>query len=89
MNYRILTRRSTYLNRTIIYEVNGEVKQISAPRGIYSFEQLEEQIQKSILGESQPLKEAPPLVGEAEQKKSASKKSKKTTSPEKEKDSEQ
>lgn len=76
MDYKILTRRSTYLNRTIIYEVNGEVKQISAPRGIYSFEQLEEQIQKSILGESQPLKEAPPPEGEVEQKK-ASKKSKK------------
>ena len=87
MNYKILTRRSTYLNRTIIYEVNGEVKQISAPRGIYSFEQLEEQIQKQI-GETQPSKEAPPPVGEAEQKKSSSKKSKKS-SPEKEKDSEQ
>ena len=88
MNYKILTRRSTYLNRTIIYEVNGEIKQISAPRGIYSFEQLEEQIQKQI-GETQPSKEAPPPDGEAEQKKSTSKKSKKTTSPEKEKDSEQ
>lgn len=76
MAYKILTRRSTYLNRTIIYEVNGEVKQISAPRGIYSFEQLEEQIQKQI-GETQPLKEAPPPpAGEVEQKKS--KKSKKT-----------
>ena len=88
MNYKILTRRSTYLNRTIIYEVNGEIKQISAPRGIYSFEQLEEQIQKQI-GETQPSKEAPPPDGEAEQKKSSSKKSKKTTSPEKEKDTEQ
>lgn len=77
MNYKILTRRSTYLNRTIIYEVNGEVKQISAPRGIYSFEQLEEQIRKSILEESQPSKEAPPPEGEVEQKKSPSKKSKK------------
>ena len=78
MAYKILTRRSTYLNRTIIYEVNGEVKQISAPRGIYSFEQLEEQIQKQI-GETQPSKEAPPLPeGEVEQKKSTSKKSKKT-----------
>ena len=78
MNYKILTRRSTYLNRTIIYEVDGEVKQISAPRGIYSFEQLEEQIRKSILEESQPSKEAPPPPeGEVEQKKSSSKKSKK------------
>lgn len=78
MNYKILTRRSTYLNRTIIYEVNGEVKQISAPRGIYSFEQLEEEIQKQI-GETQPSKEAPPPIeGEIEQKKSPSKKSKKT-----------
>ena len=77
MNYKILTRRSTYLNRTIIYEVDGEVKQISAPRGIYSFEQLEEQIQKQI-GETQPSKEAPPPDGEVEQKKSPSKKSKKT-----------
>ena len=79
MNYKILTRRSTYLNRTIIYEVDGEVKQISAPRGIYSFEQLEEEIRKSILEESQPSKEAqaPPPEGEVEQKKSSSKKSKK------------
>lgn len=78
MNYKILTRRSTYLNRTIIYEVNGEVKQISAPRGIYSFEQLEEQIQKQI-GETQPMKEAPPPPeGEVEQKKASSRKSKKT-----------
>ena len=78
MNYKILTRRSTYLNRTIIYEVDGEVKQISAPRGIYSFEQLEEQIRKSIIEESQPSKEAPPPPeGEVEQKKSPSKKSKK------------
>ena len=77
MNYKILTRRSTYLNSTIIYEVDGEVKQISAPRGIYSFEQLEEQIQKQI-GETQPSKEAPPPPeGEVEQKKSSSKKSKK------------
>ena len=76
MNYKILTRRSTYLNRTIIYEVNGEAKQISAPRGIYSFEQLEEQIQKQI-GETQPSKEAPPPDGEVEQKKSPTKKSKK------------
>ena len=78
MDYKILTRRSTYLNRTIIYEVDGEVKQISAPRGIYTFEQLEEQIQKQI-GETQPLKEAqaPPPEGEVEQKKSSSKKSKK------------
>ena len=76
MGYKILTRRSTYLNRTIIYEVNGEVKQISAPRGIYSFEQLEEQIQKQI-GETQPSKEAPPPDGEVEQKKSPTKKSKK------------
>ena len=76
MGYKILTRRSTYLNRTIIYEVDGEVKQISAPRGIYSFEQLEEQIQKRI-GETQPLKEAPPPDGEVEQKKESSKKSKK------------
>lgn len=75
MDYKILTRRSTYLNRTIIYEVNGEVKQISAPRGIYSFEQLEEQIKRRI-GETQPLKEAPPPDGEVEQKKS--KRSKKT-----------
>ena len=77
MSYKILTRRSTYLNRTIIYEVDGEVKQISAPRGIYTFEQLEEQIQKQI-GETQHLKEAPPPDGEVEQKKSTSKKSKKT-----------
>ena len=78
MAYKILTRRSTYLNRTIIYEVNGEVKQISAPRGIYSFEQLEEEIQKQV-GETQPSKEAPPPTeGEVEQKKSPSKKSKKT-----------
>lgn len=85
MDYKILTRRSTYLNRTIIYEVNGEVKQISAPRGIYSFEQLEERIQKSILGESQPLKEAPPQTeeSESEQKKTTSKKSKKTVPQEK------
>ena len=76
MGYKILTRRSTYLNRTIIYEVDGEVKQISAPRGIYSFEQLEEQIQKQI-GETQPSKEAPPPDGEVEQKKSPTKKSKK------------
>ena len=78
MAYKILTRRSTYLNRTIIYEVNGEVKQISAPRGIYSFEQLEEEIRKQI-GETQPSKETPPPPeGEVEQKKSPSKKSKKT-----------
>ena len=77
MAYRVLTRRSTYLNRTIIYEVDGEVKQISAPRGIYSFEQLEEQIQKRI-GDTQAVKEAPPPPeGEFEQKKSSSKKSKK------------
>lgn len=76
MGYKILTRRSTYLNRTIIYEVNGEVKQISAPRGIYTFEQLEEQIRKSI-GEAQHSKEAPPPDGEVEQKKAPSKKSKK------------
>ena len=77
MGYKILTRRSTYLNRTIIYEVDGEVKQISAPRGIYSFEQLEEQIRKSI-GEAQHSKEAPPPPeGEVEQKKASSKKSKK------------
>lgn len=85
MSYKILTRRSTYLNRTIIYEVNGEVKQISAPRGIYSFEQLEERIQKSILGESKPLKEAPTQTeeSESEQKKTTSKKSKKTIHQEK------
>ena len=76
MSYKILTRRSTYLNRTIIYEVDGEVKQISAPRGIYTFEQLEEQIQKQI-GETQPSKEVPPPDGEVEQKKASSKKSKK------------
>ena len=85
MAYKILTRRSTYLNRTIIYEVDGEVKQISAPRGIYTFEQLEDQIQKRI-GEAQPSKEAPPPDGEVEQKKS--KKSKKTNQ-EKEKNTEQ
>ena len=76
MGYKILTRRSTYLNRTIIYEVNGEVKQISAPRGICSFEQLEEHIQKQV-GETQPSKEAPPPPeGEVEHKKSPTKKSK-------------
>ena len=76
MAYKILTRRSTYLNRTIIYEVDGEINQRSAPRGIYTFEQLEEQIQKQI-GEAQHSKEAPPPDGEVEQKKASSKKSKK------------
>ena len=65
MSYKILTRRSTYLNRTIIYEVDGEVKQISAPRGIYTFEQLEEQIRKSI-GDTQPSKDVPPPPPEGE-----------------------
>lgn len=83
MDYKILTRRSTYLNRTIIYEVNGEVKQISAPRGIYSFEQLEERIRNSTETEPQSSKDSVASVDEPEPKKTTSKKSKKTIHQEK------
>ncbi len=85
MNIKILNRRSTYLTRTIIYEVDGEVKEISAPSGIYSFEELEGQIRpleevrnKDIFQSAKESASSEETGATAEEPKKTSKKSKKT-----------
>lgn len=89
MNIKILNRRSTYLTRTIVYEVDGEIKEISAPSGIYSFEELEGQIQpleevrnKDIFKSATEPASSEETGATTEEPKKSSKKSKKTTQKE-------
>lgn len=45
MSYKILTKRNSFLERSITFEVNGEIKSVSAPSNNATFDDLLKQIE--------------------------------------------
>ncbi len=59
MSVKILSRRSNYLERAIIFEVDGEIKDISAPRDSKSFDDLVKLIENEYGDVEKPTPTAP------------------------------
>lgn len=61
MSYKILSRRSSFLERSITFEVDGKLETISAPPQNATFDDLIQQIEERY-GKTSP-KKAEPAVG--------------------------
>lgn len=72
MSYRIISRSSSYLERSILYEVDGEVKRVSAPVETTTFADLERQIDALFTDQAPPVEEsaAPEVAKKPSQKRS-------------------
>lgn len=67
MSYKILSRRSSFLERSITFEVDGKLETISAPPQNGTFDDLEAQIADEYGGKKTTKKEDPESVEGPEQ----------------------
>lgn len=66
MSYKILSRRSSFLERSITFEVDGKLETISAPPQNATFDDLIQQIEERYgkrYGKKNSPKKAEPAVG--------------------------
>ena len=99
MSYKILSRRSSFLERSITFEVDGKLETISAPPQNGTFDDLIQQIEERYgkrYGKKDSPKKAEPAVGnDSKESKPAAnaeeapaiEEKKKTTSPKKKRSS--
>jgi hypothetical protein len=96
MSYKILSRRSSFLERSITFEVDGKLETISAPPQNATFDDLIQQIEERY-GKISPKKAEPavgndskeeaPAIEEKKEEPAVAEEKKKTTSSKKKRSS--
>lgn len=96
MSYKILSRRSSFLERSITFEVDGKLETISAPPQNGTFDDLIQQIEERY-GKISPKKAEPavgndskeeaPAIEEKKEEPAVAEEKKKTTSSKKKRSS--
>lgn len=96
MSYKILSRRSSFLERSITFEVDGKLETISAPPQNATFDDLIQQVEERY-GKISPKKAEPavgndskeeaPAIEEKKEEPAVAEEKKKTTSSKKKRSS--
>ncbi len=86
MSYKILSRRSSFLERSITFEVDGKLETISAPPQNATFDDLIQQVEERY-GKISPKKAGPAVGNDSKEEPAVAEEKKKTTSSKKKRSS--